>query len=141
MRFNSCQFAAASNSARPVVIQSNRTIRWDIWEPHCQALGAHVENWAEVWELLGVNSVDAAAPGSTLQLALSEGLKFFQALVTSKVMYSLNSAWLNKAERKRLDGFQARCLRRILHIPHACVSRVSNEHAPLQSGQQPYTVQ
>ena len=61
--------------------------------------------------------------------------------MTSKVMYSLNSAWLNKAERRRLDGFQARCLRRILHIPHAYFSRVSNEQVLSQSGQQPYTAQ
>eukprot|EP00959_Pyramimonas_sp_CCMP1952_P004397 92277-Pyramimonas_sp.AAC.1 len=30
-------------------------------------------------------------------------LQLFHALVTRKVMYSLNSAWLNKADRERLD--------------------------------------
>eukprot|EP00959_Pyramimonas_sp_CCMP1952_P160369 3354317-Pyramimonas_sp.AAC.1 len=35
-------------------------------------------------------------------------LQLFGALITSKVMYSFNSAWLNKQERRRLDGFQAR---------------------------------
>eukprot|EP00959_Pyramimonas_sp_CCMP1952_P059992 1253339-Pyramimonas_sp.AAC.1 len=74
-------------------------------------------------------------------ISTTRKLQVFQALVTNKVMYSLNSAWLNKAERRRLDGFQARCLRRILHIPHAYISRVSNEQVLLQAGQQRYTVQ
>eukprot|EP00959_Pyramimonas_sp_CCMP1952_P181031 3785497-Pyramimonas_sp.AAC.1 len=37
-------------------------------------------------------------------------LEAFQSVVTTKIMYSLNTAWLNKAERRRLDGFQARRL-------------------------------
>ena len=33
----------------------------------------------------------------------------------------------NQTEKKKLDGFQARCLRRILRIPHAYYSRISNQ--------------
>ena len=40
--------------------------------------------------------------------------------------YVVFAACLNKAERKRLDSFQNRCLRRICRIPAAYISRVSN---------------
>ena len=65
----------------------------------------------------------------------------FQALVTSKLMYSLNAAWLNKAERRRLDGFHARRLRKMLHIPPAFLTHISNKEVFQHAGQQPYTVQ
>ena len=68
-------------------------------------------------------------------------LELFQALVTSKLMYSLNTAWLNKAERRRLDGFQARCLRKVLHIPPAFLTHISNKVVLQRAGQQPYTAQ
>ena len=50
----------------------------------------------------------------------------FDSCVVTRVMYGLQSAWLNQAERRRIDGFHARCLRSILKIPHAYYSRVSN---------------
>jgi hypothetical protein len=56
-------------------------------------------------------------------------------------MYSLNTAWLNKAERRRLDGFQARCLRIILHIPPAFLTRVPNSKVLEQAGQKQYSAQ
>ena len=68
-------------------------------------------------------------------------IEVFQSLITTKVMYSLSTAWLNKAERRRLDGFQARCLRKILNIPPAFVCRISNKSVLDKSGQTPYTLQ
>ena len=44
----------------------------------------------------------------------------------SKLQYGLATLWLTTAQRRRLDGFCARCLRRILKIPAAFVSRISN---------------
>lgn len=38
-----------------------------------------------------------------------------------------------------MDGFQCGCLRRILHVPPAYVSRVPNKHVLAQAGQEPYT--
>ena len=38
-----------------------------------------------------------------------------------------HTAWLNKSERRRLVGFQARCLPRILGVPPAYYSRVPNK--------------
>ena len=74
-------------------------------------------------------------------ISTARKINIFEALVSSKVMYSLNSAWLQKADRRRLDGFQCRCLRRILHIAPAYVSRNSNKQILTQAGQQPYTAQ
>ena len=74
-------------------------------------------------------------------ISTARKIQVFQALVTSKVMYSLNLAWLNKAERRMLDGFQAKCIRRILHIPHAYISRISNQDVLSRAGQQSYTTQ
>ena len=53
-------------------------------------------------------------------------MKIFNACVVSKLMYVLFAACLNKAERRRLDSFQNRCLRRIFRIQPSFFSRVSN---------------
>ena len=42
-------------------------------------------------------------------------------------MYGLASAWLNKNDQRKLDGFQCRCLRAIWGIQPSFISRVSNE--------------
>ena len=64
--------------------------------------------------------------------------EIFQAVVTSRLLYGLSSAWLNVAEQRRLDGFQARCLRRIWGIQPSYLSRVSNKEVLRTSGQLPY---
>ena len=56
-------------------------------------------------------------------------------MIVSRLLYGLSSAWLNAAQLRRLNGFQARCLRRILGIPAAFVSRVSNQEVLQRSGQ------
>ena len=43
--------------------------------------------------------------------------------------------WLNVAEQRRLNGFQARCLRKVLGIKHAFVSRISNADVLKAAGQ------
>ena len=53
-------------------------------------------------------------------------IRIFQACVVSKLLYCLHTMWLNKAELRKIDGFQAKCLRSILHIPPPYISRVSN---------------
>ena len=47
--------------------------------------------------------------------------------VISKLLYGLESLWLLQADLKRLDGFFARCLRKIAGILPSFYSRVSNE--------------
>lgn len=53
-------------------------------------------------------------------------LHIFESLVLSKRLYGMQTIWLNTAARRRLDGFQARCLRRILKVLPSFISRVSN---------------
>ena len=53
-------------------------------------------------------------------------IRIFQACVVSKLLYCLHTMWLNKAELRKIDGFQAKCLRSILDIPPPYISRISN---------------
>ena len=55
--------------------------------------------------------------------------------MATELLYGLVTAVLAKAERGRLDGFQARCLRRILKIPPSYYSRISNLHVFARAGQ------
>ena len=63
---------------------------------------------------------------SQSNLTRTSKLRIYTALVESKLMYSLAALVLSAADRRRVDGFQARCLRRIWGIHPAFVSRVSN---------------
>ena len=63
---------------------------------------------------------------SNSNLNVHKKVAIFNACVTSKVMWSLESCWLLQADRSRLDAFQAYCLRRIFRIPPSFISRVSN---------------
>ena len=49
-------------------------------------------------------------------------------------MYGLAAGIYTKAELRRLDGFQAKCLRSILKIPPSQFSRVSNETVREKAG-------
>ena len=53
-------------------------------------------------------------------------VRIFEACIGSQLLYCLHTVWLNKAALRKLDGFQARCLRKIPGVPHAYVSRISN---------------
>ena len=63
-------------------------------------------------------------------------IRIFEACVLSKLLYCLHTAWLNKAELRRLNAFQAKCFRKILNIPRSFVSRISNKIVLEQSGRQ-----
>lgn len=54
-------------------------------------------------------------------------VEVFQAAVISKLLYGLSAVWLNTSDLRRLDGFQARCIRPIVGVKPAYVSRVSND--------------
>ena len=60
------------------------------------------------------------------RLSRKQKIRIFNACVVSKLTYSLFAACLNKAERRRLDSFQNRCLRKTCRVPPAYISRVSN---------------
>ena len=59
-------------------------------------------------------------------VSLQRRLAVFDAVVISKLMYALSSAWLLQADLRRLNGFYCNCLRQILRIPPSYVSRISN---------------
>ena len=56
-------------------------------------------------------------------------------------MYGLSSAWLHVKEQRQLDGFQAKCLRKLLRVRRSYFSRVSNQKILEQSRQVSHTVQ
>ena len=66
-------------------------------------------------------------------------VQLFEACIQSKLRYALASAWLLKADLRRLDGFQASCLRKILGIPHSFYSRISNATVLARSGCTPFS--
>ena len=74
-------------------------------------------------------------------VSVRDKLQFLHALIVSRLIYGLSTVWLVTAQRRRLDGFYARCLRRILRIPAAYVSRVSNTKVLLQAGVKPFSEQ
>ena len=74
-------------------------------------------------------------------LSRRQKLDFFESFVVSKLKYGLCTAGLVKAQRRRLDGFHARCLRRILGVPAAFVSRVSNAEVFSRAVVRPITEQ
>ena len=63
---------------------------------------------------------------SHANVPLYRKLEFFNSCITSKVLYSLESLWLLKTDRTRLDAFQCSCVRQILRIAPSFISRVSN---------------
>jgi len=60
-------------------------------------------------------------------LPMSRRLAILEAYVLSRLRYGVASAWLSKSDLRRLDGFHVRCLRKMLRIPVAYVSRISNK--------------
>ena len=55
-------------------------------------------------------------------------LTVFTSCVIQKLLYNLETAWLNKNALRKLDGFYAKCLRQILKISPSFISRVSNHY-------------
>ena len=53
-------------------------------------------------------------------------LEIYRALVESRLLYGLTTACFTRSELRRLDQFQAKCLRSILGVPPSSVSRISN---------------
>jgi len=68
-------------------------------------------------------------------------IEYFTAFVASRLLYGLPSVWLVTSQRRRLDGFYCRCLRRILGIQSSYMSRVSNATVLSQAGMKPFSAQ
>ena len=67
-------------------------------------------------------------------LACKRRLHFYQGLVESFFLYSLATSCYTAAQLRRIDGFQAKCIRRILGIPAPFLSRISNAEVVRRSG-------
>ena len=52
--------------------------------------------------------------------------EIYEACVLSKLLYGLETTWLRKPERSRLNAFHIKCLRRIYGILPSYISRVTN---------------
>ena len=63
---------------------------------------------------------------SHANLSVRRRVAIFNACITSKVLWSLESLWLLKSDLIRLNAFQAYCLRRICRIAPSFISRVTN---------------
>ena len=60
-------------------------------------------------------------------------IQIFEACVVSKLLYGLHTAWLKSAELATSIASQARCLRKILHIPRSNHSHISKEEVLQQA--------
>ena len=58
-------------------------------------------------------------------ITLSTKVHLVKAMVFPVVMYRCESWTIKKAERRRIDGFELWCLRRLLRVP--CTARRSNQ--------------
>lgn len=78
---------------------------------------------------------------SCARLSTQRRIEVFNALILSKLKYGLSTLWMGTAEQRRLDGFHAYCLRRILGIQAAFISRVSHAKVFEKAAQERVTKQ
>jgi len=64
-------------------------------------------------------------------------LQLYRSLVLSKLLYGLQTVWLSKGLRQRIDAFHCSCIRRILGIAHSYISRVTNADVLRQGNMMP----
>jgi hypothetical protein len=67
-------------------------------------------------------------------------LEVFRSLVEARLLYGLSTACFVKADLRRLDGFQAKCLRIVLRIPPSHLSRISNESVRQRASWKPASI-
>jgi len=67
-------------------------------------------------------------------LTTKRRLAIFRSMVETKLFYSLSCCCLNVAQQRRLNGFQAKCLRQIMGIPPSFISRASNKEVLRRAG-------
>ena len=72
-------------------------------------------------------------------ISIQRKIVLFNSLIISKLLYGLDGTQLNESEKKRLDAFHAKCLRRILKVPHSFYNHVSNSQILQAAHTQPLT--
>ena len=94
------------------------------------SLGADGRNGSEINRRLGMARADfdtLSRIWSHASMKTWQKLNIFRACILSKLSYGLMPMCLSSLEERRLDGFQCRCLRRIIKVAPSYYSRVSNE--------------
>ena len=92
---------------------------------------------AELSRRIGMAKADFRTLGRVWKnsaLTSKRKLAIYSSLVESKLLYSLSTATYTVAELRRLDGFQAKCLRSILGIQPSVTSRISNHTVRQRAG-------
>ena len=110
----------------------------------CEFMASICRQDTEFLRRIGIASGDARAIfrfWSHASLSRRRKLELFHALITSKLSYGLSTLWCTIQQRRCLDGFYARCLRKLLGIPCSFVSRVSNKQVFSKAEVQPLTEQ
>ena len=67
-------------------------------------------------------------------LSAQRKIRIFDACIASKLLYCLHTGQLSTQALRRVDAFQARCLRRILGIQHSYISHVPNSEVLRRAG-------
>jgi hypothetical protein len=84
---------------------------------------------SEVRRRIGIARADFDALAKTWThsaLTWKQKLRVFDSLVESKLLYAMASLTLTVAQQRKLNGFQNRCLRKIIGVKPSYISRVSN---------------
>jgi hypothetical protein len=100
-------------------------------------LNSDVSNSSELSRRIGMAKADILTLSKVwghAALTRMRKLYIYTALIESKLLYSVSSMCLSIAEQRKLDGFQNRCLRRIVGIKPAYFFRVSNATVLEKSG-------
>ena len=104
-------------------------------------LGCLLNNHGDPGREIGIRLKNAMATMIRLHIFFRHGdstftqkLQVFNAVISSKLMYGLESIVMNKSVLNRLDTFQLKGLRKILQIPTTFVDRrFSNDHILAQA--------
>ena len=91
---------------------------------------------SQAWRSLG-NFCNLDRVWKHTSLSTARKVAVYNAIVVSRLLYGLSSAWLNAAEIRRLNGFHCRCLRKITRIRPSFVSRVSNAAVLMRAHEHP----
>eukprot|EP00959_Pyramimonas_sp_CCMP1952_P365866 7662704-Pyramimonas_sp.AAC.1 len=88
---------------------------------HLPYLGAQLAADANMSHELGMNIGEARRTFTALRMVWSHSsltwsrkLRIYASIVESKLLYGLSSACFTKAQVRRIDGFQNRCVRMII---------------------------
>ena len=72
-------------------------------------------------------------------LSCRQKVRIFRALIEPKLLHGIAACAFNVRQQRQLNGFQARCLRQVLRIPSAYISRVSNMEVLRRANCRPLT--